>query len=318
MKEDQFRAHYKKAVDQMKPNNEMKQGLIDKMEQRQPAKRSRKPMYIAASIVLAAGIGLAAPSVMQQLNGPASPAQTAQVTPGADPVVIPKTEFGNSNPGVSASMMALVVYQNNVYLQAATQIDSETATALLGDKLGTTTGGIHELSGQEEYIELASNIGEADIYSVKGYDSGFRIMSYTEIDGQVFAQLFERTTGITVSSGADLIGKLNLEGNIASAQWQSFDSWNNGLQQYAPLAEGEALDRFTSALLTARPLAAEPLIEQGLYDGEDRKFIYLTLEDNTTVELTLFGEGLVRYGNAQVFFEVEDGAFQALWDAMTP
>ncbi|MNC42401.1 hypothetical protein D3C75_912160 [compost metagenome] len=141
-------------------------------------------------------------------------------------------------------------------------------------------------------------------------------MSYSEIDGQVFADLYEHTNGITVSSGADLIGKLNLEGRIASAQWESFDSWNNGLQQYAPLAGGDTLDGFLTALLAAKPLAAEPLIGQGIYDSEDRKIIYLELKDKTRVQLVLFGQGLVRYGDAPVFFEVESDAFQALWNSM--
>ncbi|PMS08577.1 hypothetical protein C0Z17_29535, partial [Trinickia caryophylli] len=121
------------------------------------------------------------------------------------------------------------------------------------------------------------------------------------MDGQVFAELYENTNGITISSGADLFGKLNLQGRTASAQWESFDSWNNGKQQYTPFTGTEELDGFLTALQAAKPLAAEPLIEQGIYDSEDRKIIYLQLEDKAKVELTLFGQGLVRYGNAPVF-----------------
>ncbi|GGG13709.1 hypothetical protein GCM10010912_67650 [Paenibacillus albidus] len=324
MNEDQFQTTYKKAVDLMKPGEEMKQGLIDKLEQRQERKRKRKMIYIAASVVLAAGVGLATPKIWNQLSGPAAPGQVAQVNPGGSDagtsasIVIPKMELPDMEAGVQADMIALVVYKGNIYTQSATRIDAADAAALRGDKLGRTTSGINEWSGKDEYIELSSNIGEADIYSVKEYDSDFLIMSYTEIDGQVYAELYEHTNGITVNSGADLFGKLNLEGRIASAQWESFDSWNNGLQKYSPLAGGEALDGFLTALQAAKPLAAEPLTEQGIYDSEDRKIIYLQLEDNARVELTLFGQGLVRYGNAPVFFEVESGAFQTLWDSMNP
>ncbi|KUP25015.1 hypothetical protein [Paenibacillus sp. DMB5] len=318
MNDKQFRQQYKKAVDSMKPGEEMKNGLISRLEQQQQErKRPRKTMYIAASLVIAAGIGLAGPTIWQQINSPAAPAQVAQVDLGTG-ITIPKVELPDPDSQVKASMLALVVYEGNVYTQSATRIDAADAAALLGDKLGTTTGGIDEWTGKDGYTELASNIGVTDIYTVKGYDSGFLIMSYSEIDGQVFADLYEHTNGITVNSGADLIGKLNLEGRIASAQWESFHSWNNGLQQYAPLAGGEALDNFVTALQAAKPLAAEPLMEQGIYDGEDRKIVYLELEDKAQVQLVLFGQGLVRYGNAPVFFEVESGAFQALWDSMTP
>ncbi|QSF43822.1 hypothetical protein [Paenibacillus tianjinensis] len=325
MNEDQFRSTYKKAVDSMNPSEETKKGLLAKMEQHQETKRPRKTIYIAASIVLAAGIGLASPTIWNQINGPASPAQVAQVDPGtsgtggaasAGSVVIPKLKLPDSSSGVKASMIALVVYKGNIYTQSATSIEAADAAALRGDRLGRTTGGIDEWSGKEEYTELSSNIGETDIYTVKGYDSGFLIMSYSEIDGQVFAELYEHTNGITVNSGDDLIGMLNLEGRIASAQWESFDSWNNGLQQYSPLSGSEALDGFLSALLAAKPLAAEPLIAQGIYDSEDRKVIYLELQDKTQVQLVLFGQGLVRYGDAPVFFEVESGAFQTLWNSM--
>ncbi|WP_338708857.1 hypothetical protein [Paenibacillus amylolyticus] len=322
MNEEQFKQNYKKAVDHMKTNEQMKKRVEQSLNtQHQGPKRQRKPLYIAASVVIAASIGLAAPSVWQQFNGPATPTQqVAAVTPGAsfDPIVIPKMELPSSQgKGAMADMMQLVVYGGSVYTQSPTLLEGANALSLRGDKLGTTTGGIDELSGQDKYTELASNIGEADIYAVNGYDKDFRIMSYTEIDGQVYAQLFDKNNGITIGTGADLIGKLHLEGNIASAQWETFNSWNNGLQQLQPLAADEALDSFISSLNAAKPIATSPELEENLYGKEDRKIIYLTLEDKTQVPLVLFGEeALVRYGNVPAFLEVEKGAFQSFWDSL--
>lgn len=327
MNEDQFRTNYKKAVNTMTPEEEMTARMEKKLEKRQrERKRPRKTAYIVASLALAACIGLAATSIWQPTSEPAaSPGATGGApnspTPAASPsgsVVIPKMELPDMNSGVQMSMIPLIVYQNGIYTQSSTRIDAADATALRGDRLGRTTGGIDEWSGQDEYIELASNIGEADIYAVNEYDPDFRIMSYVEIGGEVYAELFERTNDMTISSGADLFGKLNLEGRVASAQWESFDSWNNGLRQYAPLAGDEKLDSFLSALQDAKPLAAEPLIDQGVYDDENRKIIYLKLEDRTRVELTLFGRGWVRYGHAPVFFEVDSEAFRTLWESMNP
>ncbi|MCM3782204.1 hypothetical protein M3231_04420 [Neobacillus mesonae] len=322
MNEEQFKQNYKKAVDHMKTNDQMKKKLEQTLNtHRQEKKRHRKTPYIAAGVVIAASIGLAAPSVWQQVSKPAAPpTEVAQVSPGTsfDPVVIPKTELPDSNSnGPMASMLPLVVYQGNVYTQSATTLDGTDALALRGEKLGTTTGGIHELSSQEEYTELASNIGEADIYAVNGYDTDFRIMSYTEIDGQVYAQLFDKNNGINVASGADLIGKLHLEGNVTSAKWETFDSWNNGLLQLQELPADESLDSFISALYAAKPVATSPELEERLYGQEDRKIIYLKLKDKTQVQLVLFGEGLVRYDNVPVFFEVEEGAFQAFWNSLS-
>ncbi|WP_339302433.1 hypothetical protein [Paenibacillus sp. FSL R5-0519] len=321
MKEEQFKQNYKKAVNHMKTNEQMKKRVEQALNtQNQGPKRQRKPLYIAASVVIAASIGLAAPSVWQQFNGPAAPTpQVAEVTPGAsfDPIVIPKKELPDSQgKGAMADMLQLVVYGGNIYTQSPTLLEGANALPLRGEKLGTTTGGIHELSGQDKYTELASNIGEADIYAVNGYDKDFRIMSYTEIDGQVYAQLFDKNNGITIGTGADLIGKLHLEGNVASAQWETFDSWNNGKQQFQPLAADKSLESFISALSAAKPIATSPELEENLYGKEDRKIIYLTLEDKTQVQLVLFGEGLVRYGNVPAFLEVEKGAFQSFWNIL--
>ncbi|PQP81514.1 hypothetical protein C0Q44_17480 [Paenibacillus sp. PCH8] len=330
MNEEQFKRNYKKAVDHMKTDDQMKKRVEQSLNtQRQQPKRSRKPLYIAASVVVAASIGLAAPSVWQQWSGTSAPVTevasndilrtTTSNTPNTayDPVVIPKTELPKSEgKGAMADMLQLVIYQGNVYTQSATSLEGANALALRGEKLGTTTGGINELSSQDEYKELASNIGEADIYAVSGYDKEFRIMSYTEMDGQVYAQLFDKMHDMTISSGADLIGKLHLEGRITSAQWETFDSWNNGLQQMQPLTTDKSLDTFISALYAAKPIATSPQLEENLYSKEDRKIIYLTLEDKTQVPLVLFGEGLVRYGNVPAFLEVEQGAFQTFWNSL--
>ncbi|GBF74157.1 hypothetical protein PA598K_02488 [Paenibacillus sp. 598K] len=319
MKEELFRKNYKKAVDQMKANEAMKRKVEQAVQvQRQEQKKPRRALYIAASIVIAAGIGLAAPSVWNQVNAPTADTEVAQVEPVAPSgsVVIPRMELPDMASGVSADMIGLVVYQNNIYTQTGTSIEAADIEALRGEKLGTTTGGIDEWSGQDAYIELASNIGTADIYAVKGYDPAFRIMSYVVADGQVYGQVYEMTNGITVSSGADLIGKLQLEGRVASAQWEGYDSWNNGLQHLQPLAKGEALDSFIAALYAAKPVETDDARVANIYDGQDRKIIYVALEDNTRVELVLFGEGFVRYSHAPVFFEVEPGVFQSFWDSL--
>ena len=340
MNEQQFKQRYKKAVDQMKPDDQMKKRIEQNVNvQRQPTKRPRKSLYIvAASIVVAASIGLAAPTVWQQWGGTTAPAkETAlnngevnqgKVTKGETaiktensnivPVEIPKIELPSDDKNVKASMIGLVVYQGNAYTESATTVDAADALALRGEKLGKTTGGIHELSGKDDYKELASTIGTADIYTVNGYDSDFRIMSYTEIDGQVYAQLFDKTNGMSISSGTDLIGKLNIEGHVTAAQWESFDSWNNGLGQLQQLPADESLNRFIEALYKATPVATSSELEERLYGKEDRKMIYLTLKDKTKVQLVLFGEeGMVRYGHVPVFFEVEQGAFQQLWNSLS-
>ncbi|MGO4528042.1 hypothetical protein AB4Z30_03095 [Paenibacillus sp. 2TAF8] len=339
MNEEQFKQQYKKAVDQMKPDDQMKKRIERNVNaQRHSSKRPRKSLYIAASVVIAASIGLAAPTVWQQWGGTTTPAKEVALNtggvakgsvtegqtviktenPNIVPVEIPKIELpSGDNQNIKADMIGLVVYHGNVYTESATTVEGADALALRGEKLGKTTGGIHELSGQDDYKELASTIGKVDIYTVKGYDSDFRVMSYTEIDGQVYAQFFDKTNGISVSGLSDLLGKLNMKDHVTAAQWEGFDSWNNGLQQLQQLSVDDSLNSFIEKLSLAAPVAASPELQERLYGKEDRKMLYLTLDDKTKVQLVLFGEeGMVRYGHAPVFFKVDQEAFQQFWNSL--
>lgn len=59
MNEEQFKRNYKKAVDHMKTNEQMKKRVEQSLNtQHQGPKRQRKPLYIAASVVIGASIGL--------------------------------------------------------------------------------------------------------------------------------------------------------------------------------------------------------------------------------------------------------------------
>ncbi|WP_343769263.1 hypothetical protein [Clostridium malenominatum] len=110
----------------------------------------------------------------------------------------------------------MIVYKGRVYTMSSTTIDSEDGKKLLGEKLGTTKGNIDQRSKQEEYSkEFASTLGIQDVYTVKGYDKDFRIMTYLENDdGTSYPQFYDCLNGITVKNGADIFGKLNIKGNI--------------------------------------------------------------------------------------------------------
>ncbi|WP_366295972.1 hypothetical protein [Paenibacillus sp. AN1007] len=340
MNEQEFKQRYKKAVDQLKTDHQMKKRIEQNVKAQHPTtKRARKSLYIAAGVVAAASIGLAVPTVWQQWGGTISPAKEIasnaalmdkdQVTRGYTaiktensnivPVEIPKIELpSGDNQNVKADMIGLVVYHGNVYTESATTVEGADALALRGKRLGKTSGGIHELSSQDDYKELASTIGKADIYTVKGYNSDFRIMSYIEVDGQGYAQFFDKTNGISVSGLSALIGKLNIKDQVIAAQWESFDSWNNGLGQLQKLSVDGSLSSFIEQLFLAAPAAASPELQERLYGDDNRKILYLTLEDKTRVQLVLFGEeSMVRYGYAPVFFKVDQRVFQQLWNSLS-
>ncbi|WP_127588335.1 hypothetical protein [Paenibacillus koleovorans] len=287
-------------------------------------RRSRQTSAIvAASIVLAVSLGLGSAQFWSndRLDGSRATATPPVVGHSGEGVHIPKMKLPSGSSGAMMNMIGLIVYQGRIYTQSSTTISPEAAKSIRGEKLGQTKGNIDEWSKQADYAkEFASTTGISDVYAVKGYDSQFRIMTYMEMDGQVFVELFDCLNGLTVQSGADVFGKLKLAGQVKQAAYEPFDSWNNGLNQTKKLMLSEkSLGAFLDALLQAKPVAGEPLVSKGIFEGEegeegDQKFLLLQLADGSEVRLRLFENGYVLYGFASVFFQVERGAFDILWN----
>lgn len=235
----------------------------------------------------------------------------------AGSVGIPKMELPKQS-NAAMDMIGLIVYQGRIYTQTSSKISPEAAKAVLGEKIGRTKGNIDEWSSQKEFdIELASSIGEQDVYMVKGYNRSFRIMTYQVTDGQVWSEFFECLNGITISSGADLFQKLKIMGNVQSVNWESFDSWNGSKNEVKPIAINPAVQAFLQELYNSKPIEYKNLSKE-LYDKGDRnkttKFLDLKLKDQSEIQIALHHGGYVRYSNALVFFKLDEKVFNALWD----
>ncbi|WP_058303589.1 hypothetical protein [Gorillibacterium timonense] len=303
--------------------------------------KSRAPFAAAAAgivLVAAVGIGFSAWDSKKSAEGnppvaavspsavgtigpgastPANSLDSSQTAPVSGAVTLPKIKLPE-NSGVLMDMIGLFVYKGHIYTQAGTKIAPELAETLRGEKLGRTKGGIDEWSKQEDYAtEFAATIGETDIYTVKGYDPGFRLMGYQMLDGQVYAELYENLNDRVISSGADLFDLLQVKGRVASADYLPFDSWNNGIEKLIPLTNQSGVDAFVDALYSAKPLEKMPLVEAGLYDNEaDQAFLRLHMKDGSEVELRLFKPGYVSYGMADVIFQVDASVFDKVWNEL--
>lgn len=222
----------------------------------------------------------------------------------------------NTTNGVHAKMFALVVYKGKIYVESNTQLDSKNIKNFLGEKIGRTINSINEWNVvAKSSEELASNIGEQDIYTVKGYDNDFRIMSYFKQEDQEYAQFFDCLNGITIKSGKDIFGKLNLVGNIESAKYITFDDWNNGVNNYINFENIDLLNEVSSDLNNAVPYKYETVekdIEGARNSSEFREFT-LKLKDGSQLKFTAFKNGYVSYGYSNIYFKVESSVIDKLW-----
>jgi len=241
-------------------------------------------------------------------------------------ITVPITTLPDSKTvgNVQADMIGLFVYQGRIYKQSNTAFETNSDYTinkadimnLRGDKLGKTIGNINEWSKQKDYAtEFASTIGEGDVYTVKGYDSKYRLMVYTEYQDGFNCELYDSFGGLTLTSGADYFDLLNLRDTIVSYQWESYDSWNNGKLERTDANNAFKINVFMEELYTSTPLGGMDDIFSENTDFDSQKFIYLKTKDNLITSIRLFKEGYV-YAPGVGFFQVDKTAFDAFWNTM--
>ncbi|QGQ94193.1 hypothetical protein EHS13_04355 [Paenibacillus psychroresistens] len=307
------RNDYKNAIDQIEPDAGLENRLAQGLLSHKPSQIRMKPvLYILTSLLAVLIIGIVSLKIADQ-------PPTDSSAPIINTISIPKIKLPDKSNDMAA-MVGLVVYKGNIYTQTTTSIAPEAAKSLLGEKLGQTKAGIDEWSEMTDYDDLASSIGVTDIFSVKGYDSDFRIMSYREQDGKIYAELYEHLNGIMVTTGRDIIGKTQIEDNMESVSWQDYNSWSESKPEFNPYPIDQAIHTFMTALYEAKPVDEAKLYKEGIYnDGaENQKVLFIKLKDQTEVRMWLIKGNYVKYASTSVLFQLEPAAFSALWNSIHP
>ena len=232
---------------------------------------------------------------------------------------IPAITLPEPDPMVEMDMTGLVVYKGGIYTQAADfyGADAESLQNLVGNYLGHASGTIDEWSTQDEYaVEFASTIA-GDVYTVRGYSPDFRICMAWKASDADGIQILERLNGIDVSTGADIYEeRLHMNGRITGIRYQTYGDWNNGRRIYYPLDEIDGLDAFLEALNEGQ-LQYVYDDDHGFYrNTRAQTFLYLDLDDGTTVPLRLIEGGWVGYAPMGWYFiqlpaEIFDPVFTA-------
>jgi hypothetical protein len=311
----------KDAFSKVKASDEFKNRLINNLQsssierKQTTSKKNYRPVAAAAAVLLvlvgAAGYKLAVPNKPQ--------GQIVESTTPSKTISIPKIELPSG--GAPAKMMPLIVYSGRVYTMSGTAIDPESGKKLIGEKLGTTKGNIDEWSKQDEYSkELASTVGIQDVYTVKGYDKTFRIMTNLEnVDGTSYPQFYDCLNGVTIKNGADIFGKLNIQGNILDAKFRSFSDWNNGIEAANNIKNLELLNKFFGEVNKSSPYLLEE-IEAALGDyqnDEQYREITVALKDGSKVNFSILKSGYVHYGISMTYFKVDGKIVEELWSQLS-
>jgi hypothetical protein len=310
------REKYNRAIDQIKISENFHSETARKMKEALPMKKETTKYIMRTAFALAsAAVIITAGVYMVNQSGTWNSAPS---------ITIAEMELPTANGEVAARMRPLFVYQNKIYIRYSTAIATadgytvreEDMLKLRGDYLGTTTGGIDEWSGDDAYIaDFASNIGDAEVYTVKGYDSKYRLMVYTPYEGGFGCEIYDSFGGLTMNSGDDYFDLLELKGNVVTYQWETMDSWNNGGTQKTEQQADDGVNKFIKALYESTPVerSIDTLIDEASADSQ--KFLYLKTEDNLITSIRLLEDGYV-YVDEIGFFQIDQADFDEFYSSL--
>ena len=290
---------------------------------RKPEKRGRPWKRWAAAAACVAGLSGGGAGLLRydrELPAAITPGRTDGSGVYVEPPVM-------TNGDGAASMIGMIVYGGKIYAQTERlSCGEETLATLQGTFLGTATGEISEWSGKEDYgREFASTV-RGVVFTVNGYDPGFRICIPRQAGGETILEFYDCLNGITLYTGADLYDdRLHLPENWTSLEYLTHDAWyygDNYDYKTPDLTEGQITD-FIQALCAA-PFEnwdyTTGKAERDIYDYDyEQAHLYFRMSDGTTVALRLFENGCVGYQYLadRVFVRMEGEAFDTIFAACT-
>lgn len=256
-------------------------------------------------------------------------------------IYIPKQQLGVIDPNIQACRVATLVYKGRIYTMEGTELSLEEGKALRDKKIGVTWDLIDEIKENGTsagYVDLESlkdfaSFGEGDeVYTVKGYDESFRLITYTKNEYGEFISLWECLNDFILADGSDVFGIMNIKNNIERATWETFNNWNYGTLDEKEVRIDETLNSFIDAMYKGIPYSLEDEElrnalfnkESNFSNGEDyfsaneeaQKFLFLKMKDGTKVEIRLFKSGYIYYSGLNFAFKLDEESFKNMWDKL--
>jgi hypothetical protein len=326
-------ADIKNAIDKLVPDKEMEGRISEKILKKQHNEFPFKQIAsIAASLVIVISLGIlgnnfltgtqksTSSSNSNNLNGSSnSNGSTAGSSSfgSADGIFIPKFELpknSNSSNG-SIANIRFIEYEGRVYTETGTNISLERAEELLDKKLSGNEI-VNNQSKQVVNSGFVSNVDTTGVYSVKGYDKSFRVMTYGKINGNISTEFFECLNGITVKNGNDFFSKLKIENNIRTVKYESYESWNNKKQEYKEVTNLKVLNNFVSEFKNTVPYTSKSVSHLLDENRDNQKLVYIILNDGSEVQLILYKNDYIYYRWSHVYFKMDSKVFGEMWNEL--
>lgn len=241
------------------------------------------------------------------------------VTADRNSFISPK---GNSKFTIQYDMAPTIIYNKYSYTyEGMIKCANSKQDSLIGDYLGTASGSLSEKDETKNL--LASCVVTGDVYSVKGYNKEFRICVFDEESSSLL--FYENLNTDKLTIGKDLYGELHLKNNYSCLSYQLHNDYMSTKNNYEPcttLTQTD-IDTFIDALYTSPfvTLTADEEIQklpdfdtQGVKIGH----LYFKMNDETTVEITLYENGYILYKNmCRTYVFIDNAIFDKVFEAIT-
>ncbi len=208
----------------------------------------------------------------------------------------------NTKAKVSNDHVLFVTYDGRTYYETDT-IDSNNFESLKEQHLGKSIYESHENPNTDNKTnQIISNLGELDIYSVKGYDADYRIMA--SFNNTIY--FFECYSGTNVNVGKDIFDKFNLKDKNINVSYNLYNEIESKI-----FNDTEIVKTFIDKLYIAKSVDKDDL-NLNIYDKD---FILLNIElsDKTIIEIRLFEDGYVATRECSYIFEMDINEFNELY-----
>ena len=248
--------------------------------------------------------------------------------PAAEGLYIPAVELPESADISTYDMIALVVYQGQIYTDAGIYDgdEAEKLMPLAGERLGTAKGNIDEWSKQEDYATEFAGTVAGEVYSVNGYDPGFRLCVCGEAEDEMHNQIrwihfLECLNGITITKGSDMFeDRLHISERTETVQYQNHDDWNNGIRNYqTPEIDENIWNEFIEQVNNCDFINTwnpELKGDETIYHTPNQAHLILSMNDGTAVNLRLIEGGYVGYAPLGWYFvKIPEDIFNAVYEA---
>lgn len=329
-----FKDSYKKDNENIKPRKEVLISLSDKVKNNKEyrgmgkGKFNYKLVFSIVAVLLIVSILFFYKEKIGLKNILANNiSDNIKAEPSKDGIYVPKQELGRIDANIQARRIPTLVYKGRVYTIQDAELPLEVGKDLMDKKIGVTWNLMSEIQDNGTsvgYVDLESlkdfaTFSEGDeVYTAKGYDEGFRLITYTKNEYGEYVSLWECLNDFILIDGSGVFGMMNIKDNLESATWKSFNNWNNGIIEEKEVTIDDIVNNFIDAMYKGIPYSLEDeSLRSELFDKEEnQKFIFLKMKDGTKTEIRLFKNGYVYYSGLNFVFKLDEENSNNMWNKL--